>query len=52
MKKVLVKMSNTNVMSIEETMWLHKEKERILNDRNMFLKNAANSLVDCKETLH
>ena len=50
MKKVVMKMSNTNQMSIEETMWLYKEKEKIINDQNNFLKNATFSLIDGKET--
>jgi len=46
MKKVLVKMTNSNAASIEETMWLYKEKEKIIIDQNNFLKNAKNSLIE------
>ena len=51
MKKMLNKMSDTNVVPIEDTKWLVSEKDKILNDQNNFLKYANNSLFDGKDTL-
>ena len=46
MRKVLDKVKQENFCSIEDTMWLYKQKELLIDDENKCIKNLAFVKVD------
>jgi hypothetical protein len=46
MRKVLGKVKQENFCSIEDTMWLYKQKELLIEDENKCIKNLNSILIN------